>query len=109
MESMAIEQAVQQVIDVAVQETKPKLKEPSLYNIILHNDDYTPMEFVIAVLESFFHLERTLATRLMYEVHTTGKAICGIFSKDVALTKADQVTDYARMHDHPLLCSVEVM
>ena len=90
-----------------VKEAEPKLKEPSMYQVIMHNDDFTPMEFVVAVLESFFSMERAVATYIMYEVHTTGKAICGLFSKDVAETKAIQVTDYARMYEHPLLCSIE--
>lgn len=94
--------------ELQVQEARPQLKEPVLYQVVMHNDDYTPMEFVVTVLEVFFNMERTLATRTMYEVHTSGKAICGAFSKDVAETKVDQVMDYARIHDHPLRCSTEV-
>lgn len=105
---MSIETAIK-TTELQVQETKPQLKQPSLYQIVMHNDDFTPMEFVVAVLELFFNMERTLATRVMYEVHTTGKAVCGVFSKDVAETKVNQVMDYARMHEHPLLCSIEVM
>jgi ATP-dependent Clp protease adaptor protein ClpS len=89
------------------QEEKHKIKEPSLYRVLMHNDDFTPMEFVVAVLEMFFHLERGIATKLMYEVHMTGQAICGIYTKDVAETKAGQVTDYARRCEHPLMCSIE--
>lgn len=85
------------------------LKEPSMYKVVLHNDDFTPMEFVVAVLEMFFHMERVIATKLMYEVHMTGKAICGIYSRDIAATKADQVVDHARRHEYPLLCSIEVL
>lgn len=88
-----------------VQEARPELKEPAMYQVLMHNDDYTPMEFVVIVLEVFFNMERTTATRTMYEVHTSGKAVCGIFTKDIAETKVDQVMDYARMHDHPLRCS----
>ncbi len=95
--------------ELQVQEAKPQLKQPAMYQVVMHNDDFTPMEFVVVVLELFFGLERTAATRVMYEVHTTGKAVCGAFSKDVAETKVDQVMDYARMHDHPLLCSLEVL
>lgn len=95
--------------EVRVQEGKPQLKEPSLYQVVMFNDDFTPMEFVVSVLEIFFNKERTNATRIMYEIHTTGKAICGVFSKDVAETKVDQVGDYARMHQHPLLCHIEGM
>jgi ATP-dependent Clp protease adaptor protein ClpS len=92
-----------------VQEAKPQLKKPAMYQVIMHNDDFTPMEFVVTVLELFFHMENSLATKVMYEIHTTGKAACGVFSKDVAETKVDQVTDYARRHEYPLLCSVEVL
>lgn len=88
-------------------ESKPQLKQPAMYQVVMHNDDYTPMEFVVSVLESFFSMDRALATKVMYEVHMTGKAICGIYTKDVAETKADQVVEHARKHDHPLLCSVE--
>jgi len=95
--------------ELQVREAKPLLKEPTMYQVIMHNDDFTPMEFVVTVLELFFSMDRTIATRTMYEVHTQGKAICGIFSKDVAETKVDQVINYARTHDHPLLCSLEVL
>ncbi len=91
----------------ATPETQAAKKVPSLYQVVLHNDDYTPMEFVVTILEMFFNMDKMLATRIMYEVHTTGKAVCGLYSRDVAETKADQVTEYARMHEHPLLCSVE--
>jgi ATP-dependent Clp protease adaptor protein ClpS len=94
---------------LAVKEAKPKLKEPRLYQVIMHNDDFTPMEFVVAALEMFFNMERALATQVMYEIHMKGKAVCGVFSKDVAETKADQVMEYARKNDHPLLCSIEAV
>jgi len=81
--------------------------EPNMYRVVMHNDDYTPMDFVVDVLEKFFGLGRAQATQLMIEVHTAGKAICGAFSRDVAETKVRQVTDYATMHEHPLLCSLE--
>lgn len=95
--------------ELLVQEAKPLLKEPRLYQIIMHNDDFTPMEFVVAVLETFFNMDRVKATRVMYEVHMAGKAVCGMFSKDVAETKVDQVIEFARRHEHPLLCSLEVV
>lgn len=95
--------------ELQVQTAKPQLKQPGMYQVVMHNDDFTPMEFVVAVLELFFNMDRTIATRTMYEVHTAGKAICGIFSKDVAETKVDQVMDYARMHEHPLMCSLEAV
>lgn len=94
-------------VEYEVQETRPILKEPSLYQVVMHNDDFTPMEFVVTVLESFFHVERTQATRLMYEVHNLGRAICGVFSKDIAETKVNQVVEYAGRHEYPLLCSIE--
>ena len=92
---------------VQEEELQIKLKEPSLYQVIMHNDDYTPMEFVVAVLKLFFSMDSAKATSLMYQVHMTGKAVCGVFTKDIAETKADQVIDYARRHEHPLLCSIE--
>ena len=93
--------------DELEQEAEPQLKEPSLFQVVMHNDDFTPMEFVVAVLEVFFNMERATATNVMYQVHTEGKASCGVFTRDVAETKVDQVTSYARRHEHPLLCSVE--
>lgn len=81
--------------------------QPNMFRVIMHNDDYTPMNFVVSVLERFFHMDRSLATQLMIEVHTAGKAACGVFSQDVAETKVRQVLDYAVMHEHPLLCSIE--
>jgi ATP-dependent Clp protease adaptor protein ClpS len=92
-----------------VREAAPQLKEPAMYQILMHNDDFTPMEFVVAVLEEFFNMERVQATRVMYEVHTAGKAICGVFSKDIAETKVEQVMEYARRHEHPLRCNVEAV
>lgn len=94
---------------VQVQTAKPLLKEPVMFQVMMHNDDFTPMEFVVAVLEVFFNMDRAKATNVMYEVHTTGVAVCGVYSKDVAETKISQVMDYASMHEHPLRCSVEVM
>lgn len=91
-----------------VEEVKPSLKEPSLYQVIMHNDDFTPMEFVIAALEVFFNMERAIATGIMNEVHKTGKAICGVYSRDIAETKVDKVQEHARRHEYPLLCSIEV-
>ena len=81
--------------------------EPGMYQVVMHNDDYTPMDFVVGVLEQFFHMDKAKATQLMLQVHTAGKAICGVFSRDVAETKVEQVMEYAVMHEHPLLCSVE--
>jgi ATP-dependent Clp protease adaptor protein ClpS len=93
--------------DELEQEAEPQLKEPSLFQVVMHNDDYTPMEFVVAVLEAFFYMDSMKAARMMQQIHVTGKAICGVFTKDVAETKAELVVDYARRHEHPLLCSIE--
>ena len=87
---------------------KPKLKQPPLYKVILINDDYTPMDFVVDVLRSFFNMNVEKATQIMLKVHTEGKGVCGVYGKDVAETKAAQVNDYSREYEQPLLCSVEV-
>jgi ATP-dependent Clp protease adaptor protein ClpS len=87
---------------------KPKLEKPPLYKVVLINDDYTPMDFVVDVLRSFFNMNVEKATQVMLKVHTEGKGVCGVFSKDVAETKAAQVNDYSRECEQPLLCSVEV-
>jgi ATP-dependent Clp protease adaptor protein ClpS len=92
---------------LAVQESRPKLKRPPLYKVILLNDDYTPMEFVVEVLESFFQLSREKATQVMLHVHTRGVGVCGVYTRDVAETKVSQVNDYSRAHQHPLLCTME--
>ena len=92
---------------VLVQEDKPRLKRPPLYKVVMHNDDYTPMEFVVEILEKFFGMDRERATYVMLTVHTKGKAICGVYSRDVAETKAAQVNQYARQNEHPLLCEIE--
>lgn len=92
---------------VAVQEEKPRLKRPPLYKVVLINDDYTPMEFVVEVLQRFFNMDREKATHIMLTVHTKGKAVCGVYSRDVAETKAAQVNQFARQNEHPLLCEIE--
>lgn len=94
--------------DLAVEEARPKLKAPPMYKVVLLNDDYTPMDFVVEVLEVFFAMNREKATRIMLTVHTEGKAVCGIFTRDVAETKAALVVDYARENQHPLMCQVEM-
>lgn len=94
--------------DLAVEEAKPTLKKPPLYKVVLMNDDYTPMEFVVHILEQFFHFGREQATQLMLTVHTKGRAVCGVFTRDIAETKASQVNEYARDNEHPLLCEIEV-
>lgn len=91
----------------AVEEAKPEVRQPPLYRVVLLNDDYTPMEFVVEVLQRFFNMDRSRATQVMLHVHTQGKGVCGVFSYDVAETKVSEVNDYARQHDHPLLCTME--
>ena len=93
--------------DLAVEEARPKLKQPPLYRVVLINDDYTPMEFVVDILESIFGMERTQATQVMLEVHTKGKGICGVYNFEIAETKVAQVMSIAQQHQHPLLCTME--
>jgi ATP-dependent Clp protease adaptor protein ClpS len=93
---------------IALQEAQPKLKKPPMYKVVMLNDDYTPMEFVVHVLEKFFSLNRPMATRVMLEVHTLGKGVCGIFTNEIAETKVSQVNTYARDNEHPLLCTLEL-
>ncbi len=93
--------------DLAVEEARPKLKQPSLYRVVLLNDDFTPMEFVVDILETVFGMERTRATQVMLEVHTKGKGVCGVFNFEIAETKVAQVMGIAKQHQHPLLCTME--
>lgn len=93
--------------DLAIQETRPQLAPPPRYKVVIMNDDYTPMDFVVEVLESFFNMDREKATRVMLTIHTEGQATVGIYTRDVAETKAAQVVDYAQQNQHPLLCRVE--
>jgi len=93
--------------DLELQEAKPKVKRPPLYKVMLLNDDYTPMEFVVLVLESFFRMDREKATQVMLHVHTRGVGVCGLFTREIAETKVSQVNDYARSNQHPLLCTME--
>lgn len=92
---------------LVLEESKPKLKRPPLYRVVLLNDDYTPMEFVVEVLEMFFNMDRHKATQVMLTVHTQGKGVCGVFTRDIAETKVAQVNQYARDHEHPLLADLE--
>ncbi len=87
--------------------TKPKTKKPSMYKVLMLNDDYTPMEFVVHVLERFFSKSREEATTIMLHVHRRGVGICGVFTYEVAETKVTQVMDFARQHQHPLQCTLE--
>jgi ATP-dependent Clp protease adaptor protein ClpS len=92
---------------LAVEESRPKLKRPPLYKVVLVNDDFTPMEFVVHILELFFSMSKEKATRVMLQVHTRGRGICGVFTHEIAETKVAQVNDYARSNQHPLLCVME--
>lgn len=92
---------------LAVEESEPKLKRPPMYKVVLLNDDFTPMEFVVHVLESFFSMPRHRATQVMLAVHTEGKGVCGTYTRDIAETKVAQVNEYSRKNQHPLLCSLE--
>ena len=93
--------------DLAVEEARPRLKEPPLYRVVLLNDDYTPMEFVVEILEGIFAMQRTHATQVMLEVHTKGKGICGVYGFEIAETKVAQVMNIAKQQQHPLLCTME--
>ena len=92
---------------LVVEEARPKLKKPPLYEVILLNDDYTPMEFVVEVLERIFSMDREKATRVMLQVHTQGQGVCGVYTYEIAETKVGQVMDFARRHQHPLQCTME--
>jgi ATP-dependent Clp protease adaptor protein ClpS len=90
-----------------VTRTKPKTKKPSMYKVLMLNDDFTPMEFVVHVLERFFSKGREEATRIMLHVHRRGVGVCGVFPYEIAETKVTQVMDFARQHQHPLRCTLE--
>lgn len=93
--------------DTAVEETRPRLKRPPLYRVVLLNDDYTPMDFVVQILQKIFGMDRSTATRIMLQVHTSGKGVCGVYTYEIAETKVAQVTGLAQQHQHPLLCTME--
>lgn len=95
------------VRDGVLEAERPKLKPPPRYKVVMLNDDYTPMEFVVHVLQAFFAMSRSKATQVMLQVHTKGRAICGVYTAEIAETKVSQVNEFARKHQHPLLCSVE--
>ena len=90
-----------------VVKTKPKTRKPSLYKVLMLNDDYTPMEFVVHILERFFSKNRHEAERIMMHVHQRGVGLCGVYTYKVAETKVTQVMDFARQHQHPLQCTLE--
>ena len=92
---------------LVVEPAKPELKRPPLYKVVLLNDDYTPMDFVVRILEHFFGMGREQATQIMLHVHTRGRGVCGVYTHDIAETKVAQVTEFSRRHQHPLLCIME--
>ena len=94
--------------DNALLETKKsRVKPPPMYKVVLLNDDYTPMDFVVAVLQTFFSMSREKATQIMLNVHREGMGVCGVYPKDVAATKVEQVISFSRKHEHPLQCVME--
>lgn len=97
----------EQYDDLAIAPAQPTLQPPPMYRVIMLNDDYTPMDFVVEVLETYFAMTREQSTQTMLAVHQQGHAICGIYTRDIAETKAHQVSQYARECNHPLLCEIE--
>jgi len=92
---------------VALEEARPEVELPPMYRVILLNDDYTPMDFVIEILRVFFGMGNDRATQVMLHVHTRGKGVCGVFTFEIAETKVVQVNEYSRQNDHPLKCTME--
>jgi ATP-dependent Clp protease adaptor protein ClpS len=105
MSGQNIEEIVRQ--KVAEPEVRTENKLPRKYRVVLLNDDYTPMDFVVDVLKHFFHLSEETAVQVMLQVHIQGKGVCGVFTRDIAETKVALVNEYARMNQHPLLSSME--
>ncbi|HJT50872.1 MAG TPA: ATP-dependent Clp protease adapter ClpS [Nitrosospira sp.] len=93
--------------DVVLEAEKSKLKPPPMFKVILLNDDFTPMDFVVTVLQTFFSMNREQATQIMLKVHMDGAGVCGVYPNDVATTKVEQVVAFARQHQHPLQCVME--
>lgn len=91
----------------ALQEAKPALKQPAMYRVLLLNDDFTPMDFVVEILTNFFSMNKERATQVMLQIHTQGLGVCGTYTRDVAETKVHIVNDYSREHHHPLMCTME--
>ncbi|GLQ51423.1 ATP-dependent Clp protease adapter ClpS [Dyella flava] len=92
---------------LAVEVSKPEVARPPLFQVLLLNDDFTPMDFVVEVLRSFFGMDQEKAVQIMLHVHTRGKGVCGVFTREVAETKVTQVNEYSRANQHPLLCTME--
>ena len=95
--------------DTVLEAKKAKVKPPPMFKVLLLNDDYTPMDFVVMVLQKFFALSREKATQVMLKVHKEGIGVCGVYPRDVAATKVEQVKSYAKQHQHPLQCVMEEM
>ncbi|HEX2650330.1 MAG TPA: ATP-dependent Clp protease adapter ClpS [Burkholderiales bacterium] len=98
---------MQQRDDAVLEAKKAKLKPPPMFKVMLLNDDYTPMEFVVVVLQKFFSMTRERATQVMLKVHREGIGVCGVYPRDVASTKVELVASYSRKHQHPLQCVME--
>jgi ATP-dependent Clp protease adaptor protein ClpS len=92
---------------LAVETARPEVVRPPLYQVVLLNDDFTPMDFVVEVLQTFFAMNREQATQVMLHVHTRGKGVCGVYTREVAESKVTQVNEFSRQHQHPLLCTME--
>ena len=99
--------ATRQREDTVLEAKKSKLKPPPMFKVVLLNDDYTPMDFVVAVLQTIFTMNREQATQIMLKVHREGMGVCGVFPRDVAATKVEQVVSFAKQHQHPLQCVME--
>lgn len=93
--------------DLALEEAPTEIKPPPMYKVVLLNDDFTPMEFVVDVIQTFFRLGHDRATQIMLHVHTRGKGVCGVFTYEIAETRVVQVNEYARQNEHPLKCTIE--
>ncbi|MDR1423330.1 MAG: ATP-dependent Clp protease adapter ClpS [Azoarcus sp.] len=99
--------SIQKQDGTVLEAMRPKTRRPPLYKVLLLNDDFTPMDFVVVVLQKYFSMNRERATRIMLQIHREGMGMCGVFTKDVASTKVKQVVSYARQHQHPLACVME--
>ena len=106
-ETMSNEFESQDDRGIALEEARPEVKPPPMYKVVLLNDDFTPMDFVVDVIQTFFEFDHDRATQIMLHVHTRGKGVCGIFTFEIAETKVAQVNDYARRNEHPLKCALE--
>ncbi len=104
---MSNENEPQDESGVAVAESKPETKKPKMYRVIILNDDYTPMDFVVQVLKRFFYKTTEQATKVMLQIHYEGFGVAGVFTAEIAETKVALVNDFARSHDHPLMCTME--